>query len=92
MFQRGIRVSAVFLNLILFALTAQAQKVGDKIVVISDKIEIKGRFDVTDTVHAGAIFVVREVQGERLGINSVHGTGFIEKRHVIPLARAATTY
>lgn len=90
MLQRSIQVSAVLLGLFSFALPAQAQKVGDKVVVISDSVEIKVRAKVIDTTHAGAIFVIREVQGELIGINSVHGTGFVEKRHLIPLSQAVS--
>ena len=88
--QRSILVSAVLLGLFSFALPALAQKIGDKVVVISDSVEIKVRTKVIDTTRAGAIFVVREVQGELIGINSVHGTGFVEKRHLIPLSQAVS--
>lgn len=83
-------VIAVVLGVLPLVRSAQAQKVGDKVVVVSDSVEIKVRDDVIDTAHAGAIFVVREVQEERIGINSVHGTGFIERRHVIPLSQAVS--
>ena len=88
--QVRIVVIAVVFAFLPLARSAQAQKVGDKVVVVSDSVEIKVRNDVIDTTHAGAIFVVREVQDERLSVNSVHGTGFIEKRHVIPLSQAVS--
>ena len=85
-----ILVTTVALSLLSFAPPVQAQKVGDKVVVITDSVEIRVRNDVIDTTRAGAIHVVREIQGERIGINGVHGTGFIEKRHVIPLSQAVS--
>ena len=87
---RSILASVVVLSLFPLALSVRAQQVGDKVVVISDSVEIKVRQDVIDTTNAGAIFVVREVQGNRIGVNSVHGTGFIEKQHVIPLSKAVS--
>ncbi len=87
---RSILASVVVLSLVLFARPVRAQQVGDKVVVISDSVEIKVRQDVIDTTSAGAIFVVREVQGNRIGVNSVHGTGFIEKQHVILLSKAVS--
>lgn len=71
-----------------FTFAAHAQTVGEKLVIVSDQVEIKVRDKVIDTTHAGAVYVVREMKGELIGINSVHGTGFIEKRHAIPLDRA----
>lgn len=88
--QLRIVVAASVLGFLSFARPVLAQKVGDKVVVVSESVEIKVRNDVIDTTRAGAIFVVREVQEARIGINSVHGTGFIEKRHVIPLSKAVS--
>lgn len=88
--QRSILASAAMLGLVVLATPSHAQQVGDKVVVISERVEIKIRKDQSDTTHAGAIFVVREVQGDQIGVNSVHGTGFLEKRHVIPLSRAVS--
>src|SRR5438034_10459279 len=63
---------------------AMAQKVGDKIVVIQDNVDVKVGNSVVDTVSRGMVFVVREDRGDRIEIsNSTPGT--IEKRHVIPL-------
>ena len=88
--QLRIVVAAIVLGFLSCTRPALAQKVGDKVVVVSESVEIKVRNDVIDITHAGAIFVVREVQETRIGINSVHGTGFIEKRHVIPLSKAVS--
>ena len=85
-----ILVATAILSLVPLAQPARSQNVGDKVVVISDSVEIQVRTDVIDTTRAGAIHVVREIQGERIGINGVHGTGFIEKRHVIPLSQAVS--
>ena len=90
MMHRSVLASMVVLSLFPLALPVRAQQVGDKVVVISDSVEIKVRQDVIDTTRAGAIFLVREVQGDRIGVNSVHGTGFLEKRHVIPLSKAVS--
>ena len=68
---RSILASLVVFSLYPLALPVRAQQVGDKVVVISDGVEIKVRQDVIDTTNAGAIFVVREVQGNRIGVNSV---------------------
>lgn len=87
---RSALASVLLLSLFPLALPVRAQQVGDKVVVISDSVEIKVRQDVIDTTRAGAIFIVRAVQGDRIGINSEHGTGFIENRHVIPLSRAVS--
>jgi len=87
---RSILASLVVFGLFSLALPVGAQQVGDKVVVISDSVEIKVRQDVIDTTNAGAILIVREVQGDRIGVNSVHGTGFIEKQHVIPLNKAVS--
>ena len=90
MMHRSILASLVVLSHFSLSLPVRAQRVGDKVVVISDSVEIKVRQDVIDTTNAGAIFVVREVQGNRIGVNSVHGTGFIEKQHLIPLSKAVS--
>ena len=90
MMHRSILASLVVLSHFSLSLPVRAQQVGDKVVVISDSVEIKVRQDVIDTTNAGAIFVVREVQGNRVGVNSVHGTGFIEKQHLIPLSKAVS--
>lgn len=81
-------VLPAMLLVLAIAPVGHAQNVGDKVVVISERLEIKISTEVADTTHAGAIFLVREVRGDLLGINSVHGTGFIGKEHVIPLSQA----
>lgn len=66
---------------------AENYKVGDKVVIIHDDVEVKVRDDVVDKVGRGFVFVVREVQGESIEISNGK-PGFIEKQHVIPFAQA----
>lgn len=66
---------------------AEDYKVGDKVVVIHDNVQVKVRTDKVDKVGRGMRFVVREVQGEWIEI-SRGKPGFIEKQHVIPFTQA----
>ena len=86
--RRSILVSAMVIGSFLFAPPAHAQQAGDKVVVISDEVEVKVGSEVIDTIGRGKVVVVREVKGEQIGIDSKQGTAFIQKRHVIPLSQA----
>ena len=82
-------LSLSFCSLFLLALAdrALAQKVGDKVVVIHDNVEVKVGDDVVDKVGRGRVFVVREDRGDSIEV-SRGKPGTIEKRHVIPLSEA----
>ena len=70
------------------AAIAQEYQPGDKVVVIAKaKLRVEGKGDVDD-VWPGLVFQVRAVDGERLWLSDGH-PGWLDRRHVIPLNRAA---
>ena len=76
------------ISVLVSAALAQDYRPGDMVVVIADaKLTVEGKGDVDD-VWPGLVLRVQGVDGERLWLSNGH-PGWLDRRHVIPLNRAA---
>lgn len=87
-----LKVLSLSVAVCSFAVTACAQKVGDKIVVITDNAPLRSQDATTGTVRKGNILVVKNVNGDRFSViwSGNKGTvkGWINRSDVIPFSQA----
>ena len=76
------------ISVLVSAARAQDYRPGDMVVVIADaKLTVEGKGAVDD-VSPGVVLKVQGVDGERLWLSNGH-PGWLDRRHVVPLNRAA---
>jgi len=90
---RSFKLLPVFLIVCSFAATASAQKVGERIVVTSNKASLRSQDETTGTVTKGTILVVKNVNGDWFWVIWSSGEtdtvkGWINRSDVIPFSQA----
>jgi tetratricopeptide (TPR) repeat protein len=89
---RTLKLLRLIVVVCSLAATASAQQVGDRIVVTTDKAQLRSLTETTGTVEKGTVLAVKHVNGDWFWVihSNEHETvkGWINRSDVIPFSRA----